>query len=270
MMMEHLSHIPEIPLPEKNEIVKPIPFERIIELNDIVFKYPGTEEPVIRNQSLEIRKNTTVGLVGPTGCGKTTLVDIILGLLRPEQGIITVDDLEVNDVNIRSWQANLGYVPQVIYLTDDTITANIAFGIDPKKIDIEAVKKAAEIANLSDFIERELPSGYDTVIGERGIRLSGGQRQRLGIARALYTDPSVLVMDEATSALDGITENAVMEAIENLTGTKTIIIIAHRLTTLVKADIIYMLEKGKIKDSGTYKKLLENNRYFQKMSRIEK
>ncbi len=270
MMMEHLSHIPEVPLPEKNEKILPIPFDNNIELNDILFSYPGTEEPVIKSQSFSIKKNTTIGLVGPTGCGKTTLVDILLGLLKPENGSLIVDDLKVDDQNMRSWQANLGYVPQVIYLTDDTITANIAFGVDPKKVKMEAVKKAAEIANLSEFIEKELAEGYDTKTGERGVRLSGGQRQRLGIARALYTDPEVLVMDEATSALDGITESAVMEAIENLTGTKTIILIAHRLTTLIKADVIYMLEKGVVKDSGTYNELMENNKYFKKMSRIEK
>ena len=270
MMMEHLSHIPEVPLPEKNEIIIPIPFNDKIELNNIVFTYPGTEEAVVKKQSFSIKKNSTIGLVGPTGCGKTTFVDILLGLLRPEEGSIIVDDLEVNDVNMRSWQANLGYVPQVIYLTDDTITANIAFGVDSEKVDMAAVKLAAKIANLADFIEKDLPEGYDTVIGERGIRLSGGQRQRLGIARALYTDPAVLVLDEATSALDGITESAVMEAIENLTGTKTIIIIAHRLTTLIKADVIYMLEKGRVKDSGTYNELMANNKYFQKMSRVEK
>ena len=270
MMMDHLSHVPEVPLPEKNEKIIPIPFNNSIELKDIKFTYPGTEDAVINKQSFNIVKNSTIGLVGPTGCGKTTLVDILLGLLRPEKGSIIVDGQEVNDVNMRSWQANLGYVPQVIYLTDDTITANIAFGVDSKKVDKDAVKKAAKIANLSDFIENDLPEGYDTRVGERGVRLSGGQRQRLGIARALYTDPEVLVMDEATSALDGITENAVMEAIENLTGTKTIILIAHRLTTLIKADVIYMLEKGVVKDSGTYKELMEKNKYFQKMSRIEK
>lgn len=270
MMMDHLSHVPEVPLPEKKEKVKPIPFENKIDLKNIIFTYPGTEESVIKDQSFSIIKNKTIGLVGPTGCGKTTLVDIILGLLRPGSGKIVVDKTEINDFNIRSWQVNLGYVPQVIYLTDDTITANIAFGVDIKNIDMDAVKKAAKIANLSGFIENELLDGYNTTVGERGVRLSGGQRQRLGIARALYTDPEVLVMDEATSALDGITESAVMEAIENLTGTKTIIIIAHRLTTLIKADVIYMMEKGKVKAQGTYKELMENNDFFQKMGRTDK
>lgn len=269
MMMDHLSHIPEIPLPEKHEKIIPIPFNESIHLKNLSFTYPGTDEAVIKNQNFIIKKNTTIGLVGPTGCGKTTLVDTLLGLLRPQQGDIVVDGICVDDSNIRSWQANLGYVPQVIYLTDDTITANIAFGVNPKNLDMEAVKKAATIANLSHFIETELPEGYNTKVGERGVRLSGGQRQRLGIARALYSNPEVLVMDEATSALDGITENAVMEAIENLTGTKTIILIAHRLTTLIKADVIYMFEKGEVKAQGTYSNLMENNEYFQKMSRVE-
>ena len=270
MMLEQLSHIPEVPLPEKKTEITKLSFEKDININGITFTYPKTDEPVIHNQSFIVKKNTTVGLVGPTGCGKTTLVDIILGLLRPEKGKILIDGIEVDNSNIRNWQANLGYVPQAIYLSDDTITANIAFGVDPKKINMEAVIKAARVANLSDFIENELPDGYNAKIGERGIRLSGGQRQRLGIARALYTDPSVLVMDEATSALDGITESIVMEAIEKLTGTKTIIIIAHRLTTLIKADVIYMMKKGMVTDSGTYKELLETNKHFQKMSRVEK
>ena len=179
------------------------------------------------------------------------------------------DTIKVDESNIRNWQANLGYVPQVIYLSDDTITANIAFGVHENRIDHEAVRHAARVANLAEFIENELPDGYNTTTGERGIRLSGGQRQRLGIARALYTDPSVLVMDEATSALDGITESVVMEAIEKLTGSKTIIIIAHRLTTLIKADVIYMLDKGRVIDHGTYNELMNSNKRFQKMGRVE-
>ena len=271
MMLDHLSHVPEVPIPEKSD-PEPLPlsFEKEILLKDIVFTYPKTEEPVIKNQTISIKKNTTVGLVGPTGCGKTTMVDILLGLLRPESGNIIVDGTVITNDNMRNWQANLGYVPQAIYLSDDTITANIAFGVDPKKIDQEAVRKAAQVANLADFIESELPDRYNTTIGERGVRLSGGQRQRLGIARALYTDPAVLVMDEATSALDGITEAVVMEAIEKLTGSKTIIIIAHRLTTLVKADVIYMIKKGKVISHGTFNELMESNEHFRKMSRIEK
>ena len=270
MMLEHLSHVPEVPLPEKKANILPLEFEKEIRLKKITFTYPKTDEPVIHCQSFNIKKNTTVGFVGPTGCGKTTLVDIILGLLRPEKGDISIDGTKIDDSNMRNWQANLGYVPQSIYLSDDTITSNIAFGVDEKKIDMDAVKRAAWVANLADFVENELPYGYNTTVGERGVRLSGGQRQRLGIARALYTDPSVLVMDEATSALDGITEGVVMEAIEKLTGTKTIIIIAHRLTTLIKADVIYMMKKGRVTDSGTYKELLETNKHFQKMSRVEK
>lgn len=271
MMLEHLSHVPEVPIPEKlSPDPVPLQFEKEIFLKDIIFSYPKTEQPVINNQSIKITKNTTIGIVGPTGCGKTTIVDILLGLLRPDKGQIIVDETEVTGQNMRNWQVNLGYVPQAIYLSDDTITANIAFGVDEKNVNHEAVRRAAQVANLSDFIEKELPDRYNTRIGERGIRLSGGQRQRLGIARALYTDPAVLVMDEATSALDGITEAIVMEAIEKLTGSKTIIIIAHRLTTLIQADVIYMMEKGKVTMQGTYSDLMEKSRHFRKMSRVEK
>ncbi|SIR05380.1 ABC-type bacteriocin/lantibiotic exporter, contains an N-terminal double-glycine peptidase domain [Alkalispirochaeta americana] len=248
--------------------VEPLPFTREISLENLSFTYPGASEGVIHNQSLTISRNTTIGLVGTTGCGKTTLVDIILGLLRPTEGRVCVDGVEVTEENLRTWQANLGYVPQSIYLTDGTITENIAFGIPPEHLDHQAVRRAAHIANLGHFIEEELPGGYDGTVGERGLRLSGGQRQRLGIARALYTNPDVLVMDEATSALDGMTESAIMEAIEELTGSKTIIIIAHRLATLRKADTIYLLDKGRIVARGSYEELLAENSAFQDMARV--
>ncbi|OHD26361.1 MAG: hypothetical protein A2Y38_00190 [Spirochaetes bacterium GWB1_59_5] len=249
--------------------VTPLPFKRDILLQGVRFAYPGTEAPVIKDQSLTIAHNTTVGIVGSTGCGKTTLVDIILGLLRPQEGGILVDGTTVTEANLREWQANLGYVAQSIYLCDDSVKANVAFGVPPKRIDMDAVRRAAEAANLARFIEDELPEGYDTSVKERGLRLSGGQKQRLGIARALYSDPSVLVLDEATSALDGVTESVIMEAIENLGGKKTIIIIAHRLTTLINADVIYMMDKGCIVAQGTYKELMETNEQFKKMGRVD-
>ncbi len=248
--------------------VTPLPFEREIRIESMSFAYPNTEEPVIPGLNLTIAKNTTVGLVGATGCGKTTTVDIVLGLLRPTSGEIYIDNTALTEDNLRAWQANLGYVPQSIYLSDDTVTRNIAFGIPDERIDHEAVRRAAEIANLGQFIENELPGAYNAQIGERGLRLSGGQRQRLGIARALYTDPSVLVMDEATSALDGMTEGAIMEAMDRLTGSKTIIIIAHRLATLKDADTIYMLDKGRIVAQGTYAGLMAGNEAFQQMARV--
>jgi ABC-type multidrug transport system fused ATPase/permease subunit len=176
--------------------------------------------------------------------------------------MLLIDGIPVKDGTIRNWQENIGYVPQNIYLSNDTIAANIAFGIKKSNINMNAVEHAGKLAQIHDFICEELKEGYDTTIGERGIRLSGGQRQRIGIARALYRDPSVLIMDEATSALDSHTERAVMEAIDTLQGTRTIILIAHRITTLKKCDVIYLIEKGRIVDSGTYNDLKERSKYF--------
>jgi ABC-type bacteriocin/lantibiotic exporter with double-glycine peptidase domain len=243
-----------------------IPFKRSLELNNIIFTYKGMDIPVIDKMTLSIKANTTVGFVGPTGCGKTTTIDIILGLLNPQTGKVLVDGVPVVKNNLRSWQNQLGYVPQQIYLLDDTIISNIAFGVPDDKIDMEAVIRAAGIANIQSFIENELPGGYKTVVGERGVRLSGGQRQRIGIARALYYDPAVLVFDEATSALDNITEAAVMDAIDNIMGTKTIIIIAHRLTTVKKCDAIYYMEKGKVIAQGTYDELIESSEEFRRVA----
>jgi ABC-type multidrug transport system fused ATPase/permease subunit len=241
-------------------------FENEIKLENIVFSYPNTNRDIVRDQSLVIKNNTSIALVGSTGCGKTTFIDIILGLLEAQSGAIYIDGVEINDTNRKSWQKNLGYVPQSIYLTDDTIRNNIAFGIDPKKIDNEAVIQAAKIANIHDFVADELSEGYNTIIGERGIRLSGGQRQRIGIARAVYHDPSVLILDEATSALDSLTENAIMDAIKNLSHKKTLIMIAHRITTVKGCDVIYLMEKGIIVDHGHYDDLYQRNVSFRKMA----
>jgi len=194
------------------------------------------------------------------------MVDIILGLLEPQGGRILVDDREVTGENIQSWRRCLGYVPQSIYLADDTISNNIAFGAAPEDVDQQAVIQAAEMANIHDFIENELQKGYDTVVGERGVRLSGGQRQRIGIARALYHNPPVLIMDEATSALDGLTEAAIMDAIHSLGHKKTIIMIAHRLTTVRECDEIFIMEKGEIRDKGRYEELIQRNEGFRRMA----
>ncbi len=209
-----------------------------------------------------------VGLVGSTGSGKTTLVDIILGLHIPKEGRMLIDDTPVAPANIRAWRRTIGYVPQDIYLSDDTVTRNIAFGIPDDRIDEEQVRRAARIAALDDFIPT-LPEQYGTVIGERGVRLSGGQRQRIGLARALYRSPEVLVLDEATSSLDGATEEAVLNAIRSASKAKTVIMIAHRLNTLKDCDVIYMLEKGRISSSGTYDGLLLENREFMRMAKVE-
>jgi ATP-binding cassette, subfamily B, bacterial PglK len=245
---------------------QPMPFRERLELCNVTFRYEGAAEPSLRKLSLVIEANTSIGLVGPTGCGKTTTVDLILGLLTPTEGEILADGMPITDRNLTSWQRNLGYVPQQIYISDDTIARNIAFGIPEEQIDMDAVRHAARIANLADFVETELPRGYDTEIGERGVRLSGGQRQRIGIARALYRDPAILVMDEATSALDGITEESVMEAVRTLSRQKTVILIAHRLTTVRECDVIYLLERGSIVAQGSYLELQQQSGWFRTAS----
>lgn len=215
-----------------------------IEIKKVTYRYPDGETNVIENASFTIPKGKTVAFIGASGAGKSTMADILLGLLPPQYGKIYADDLNVYQ-NLATWQKEIGYIPQSIYLSDDTIRNNVAFGIDEKEIDEEAVIKALRQAQLYDFVDT-LPAGLDTFVGDRGVRLSGGQRQRIGIARALYHDPEILVLDEATSALDNDTETAVMEAIERLHGEKTMIIIAHRLTTIKNADFIYEVGKGKV------------------------
>jgi ATP-binding cassette, subfamily B, bacterial PglK len=242
--------------------------EDAIEFDSIRFRYENTELPTISNLTLRINAGTTVGLVGPTGCGKTTTVDILLGLLAPEAGRLLVDGKHLVGDTMRRWQLNLGYVPQQIFLSDNTLARNIAFGISEDKVDMRAVERAARVANLHDFVANELPEGYNTVVGERGIRLSGGQRQRVGIARAVYHDPGVLVLDEATSALDSVTESAVMDAIHNLAHDKTIIVIAHRITTVRECDNIFMLEKGRLVEEGTYDELMESSEYFRALANV--
>ncbi len=241
-------------------------FHQSVELRDVSFTYPESGRPVLENLNLEVSANNVVALVGSTGSGKTTILDILLGLIRPTAGGIYVDGHKVTDVDTRAWQNNLGYVPQSIYLTDDTIQNNIALGIDQSEIDHARVKTAAELACLHDFIEQELPSGYHTVVGEFGVRLSGGQRQRIGIARALYRESKVLVLDEATSALDGITERAVMEGIAAAGSCKTVIIVAHRLQTIQHCDLIHVLDKGAVVASGTYEHLLRSCELFRVMA----
>ena len=238
-------------------------FNKSITLNNIHYHYPDTSRTALKDINLSIPIHTKVGLVGVTGSGKTTTVDIILGLLEPQQGTLEVDGKIIKKDNSRSLQRLIGYVPQNIYLADDTLAANIAFGTDTNDIDIDAVERAAKIANLDEFVVNELPLKYQTTVGERGVRLSGGQRQRIGIARALYHKPQVLILDEATSALDNLTERAVMNAVHNIQNPITIILIAHRLSTVKKCDKIFLLEGGKLKGQGTYKELLESNESFR-------
>ncbi len=217
------------------------PWQKIT-LCDVCFTYPNAPTPALTHLSLAIQRGETVGFVGPSGSGKSTLVDAVLGLLTPSAGTILVGNSDIQN-NLRGWQNQIGYVPQSIYLTDDSLRRNVAFGLADDKIDNTAVARAIRSAQLEEFV-CTLPEGLETVVGERGIRLSGGQRQRIGIARALYHDPSVLVLDEATSALDTATEQGVMEAITALHGTKTILIVAHRLSTVEHCDRLYRLECG--------------------------
>jgi len=245
---------------------EPLTFHNTLELFQVEFSYAKSGFPSVKDISLIMKANTTIALVGTTGCGKTTLADIILGLLLPQKGQILVDQISLNQTNLKSWQKKIGYVPQQIYLSDTTLAKNIAFGVEEKQIDMEAVKRSARIANISDFIEKELPEGYMTHTGERGVRLSGGQR--IGIARALYHNPELLVFDEATSALDNLTEEAVMEAIDRLMGTKTIILIAHRLSTVKKCDSIFYMEKGRIIARGNYEELLASCEPFRKSAQL--
>jgi ATP-binding cassette, subfamily B, bacterial PglK len=241
-----------------------LPLNKMISLKNIFYSYPNTSRTVLKNISFNIALKNTIGLVGATGSGKTTVVDIILGLLEAQKGTLEVDGQIINKQNCQSWQRSIGYVPQNIYLSDDTVSANIAFGQEPKNIDQEKIQKASKIANLHDFVMQELPNKYETTIGERGIRLSGGQRQRIGIARALYFNPNVLIFDEATSALDNLTEKHVMDAVNNLSKHKTIIMIAHRLSTVKKCDKIFLFEKGELKNEGTFDELININENFKK------
>ncbi len=241
--------------------------EKEIVLDNVSYRYPGADEYAVKDISLTIPKGHAVAFVGESGAGKTTLVDVILGLLEPESGAIYIDGKNTAN-NPRGWMKNIGYIQQSNYLMDEKIFRNIAFGIPDKQIDYDKLDRAIEAAQLRDLIER-LPKGIKTRVGERGVRLSGGQQQRIAIARALYNNPQVLVMDEATSALDNITEKFVIEAIERLRGDRTIIMIAHRLTTVRNCDMIYMLDNGKIIANGTYDELLETSSEFRKMSLVE-
>ena len=252
--------------PAHSAINEKIFFKENIVLEDIQYNYPNSIKTALNNINISIPVKTTIGLVGVTGCGKTTVIDLILGLLVPNRGYLKIDGKIIEQRNIRSWQKLLGYVPQQIFLIDDTVEANIALGVNPLDLDRAALKKAAKIANINDFIINELPLGYKTLIGEKGIRLSGGQRQRIGIARALYHNPEVLVFDEATSALDSLTEQSIMSSIQDLAKKITIIIVAHRLSTVKMCEKIYHLESGKVVSVGSYEDLMKQDVKFRKMA----
>ena len=250
----------------ERERMPAIPLTRQLELQGVRYSYPNTERSALRGLDMTIEANSTIGIVGGTGAGKTTVVDVMLGLLDPAAGTMTVDGQLITPDTRRAWQKTLGYVPQTIFLSDGTLAENIAFGLAPDQIDMEAVERAARIAALHDFIMTELPDGYATTVGERGVRLSGGQRQRVGIARALYHDPAMLILDEATSALDNLTERAVMDAVHRIAGKKTIVMIAHRLSTVRNCDRIFLLREGRVAASGRYDDLVRTDEEFRAMA----
>ena len=243
-------YVPDAP---KNET--PIVVDDDIRLKDVSYRYPNTEKMILDHADMTVPIGKSVGVVGPSGAGKSTAIDIFLGLLRPQEGRVECRDRDVMD-NYRSWLSHIGYIPQTIYLSDDSIRDNIAFGVPEEEIDDDRIWQVLKEAQMEEFVKK-LPDGLDTSTGDRGIRISGGERQRLGIARALYHNPDVLVFDEATSALDNATEKAVMEAIDSFHGKKTMLIIAHRLNTIENCDYIYKVENGKItleKDNSVDKK----------------
>jgi len=243
-----------------------IPHNKKLDLIDVSFKYQNSSNLILNNVSLSIKPNTIVGIVGLTGSGKTTLINLIMGLIEPTNGHIAVGGKVLDETNMPSWQKNIGYVPQDIFLIDDTIKNNIIFASysDDTDADFINVVDSAKIAGISDFID-SLPNGYDTMVGERGVRLSGGQIQRIGIARALYRSPTVIIFDEATSSLDGITEKILMETIQKIAHKKTVIMVAHRLTSVKRCDVIHLIENGVIAESGSYDKLITQDLSFKKM-----
>lgn len=244
----------------------PLTLSQAIILSQVNYGYPNAPDLALKGIELTIPAHSTVGFVGTTGSGKTTTVDVILGLLEPQKGNLIVDGQPITATNRRQWQQAIGYVSQHIYLANDSVAANIAFGVNAKNIDHQAVERAGKIANLHEFVVNDLPQGYATTVGERGVRLSGGQRQRIGIARALYRNPQVLILDEATSALDNLTEQTVMEAVNNLGHDITIILVAHRLSTVRHCDQIYLLEQGEVKAQGTFEELTQASERFRAMA----
>jgi len=268
-LLEDFHQTESIEEQSKVSTIGQLPIQHALVLDNVSFTYPQASRPAINNVNLEIPMGARVGFVGATGSGKTTMIDLILGLLTPSSGRLLVDGTPINQGNMRSWQSGLGYVPQHIYLADDTVASNIALGVPERKINQSAVEKAARLACIHDFIVHDMPQGYRTMVGERGVRLSGGQRQRIGVARALYRSPKVLLFDEATSALDNTTEKAVMQGIRALGRERTVIFVAHRLSTVRDCDMIYLFTSGTIAASGTYDELTDVSDEFHAMVRAE-
>lgn len=244
----------------------PLPFASQLELRDVTFAYPGSAVPALSQINLTARRGEMIGIVGPSGAGKSTIIDILCGLIPPDSGVVVADGFDIQK-DLRGWQALIGYVPQTVYLLDDTIRANITYGVPEAEIDDEAVRRALETAALRTFVDT-LPQGVNTEVGERGVALSGGQRQRIAIARALYRDAPILVLDEATSALDSATEREITDTLLNIYGQKTIIVIAHRLNTVKQADRIYLLQNGQVETSGTYDALAQSSATFRRIGAL--
>ncbi|MCK5529385.1 MAG: ATP-binding cassette domain-containing protein, partial [Kiritimatiellae bacterium] len=268
-----ITDIKELEELEKQRKKKELPVEKgdgfeSLELKKISYIYPATTINAIDDVSIEVKRGESIAFVGPTGCGKTTLVNIILGLLDPQSGTVVVNGRDISS-DITNWRTCLGYIPQSVFLIDDTIRANIAFGVSGEDVDEVKLQSIIDLACLTEFV-KEQPDGIDTVVGERGIRLSGGQRQRLGIARALYTEPEVLIMDEATSALDNKTESDVMQAIQNMKENRTLIMIAHRLSTVENCDKLYCLGDGAVKGSGSYSELTTSLPEFRALAMVSR
>lgn len=244
------------------------PFKQDLVLENIGFQYENMPQPVLQNLNLTIRKGEVVAFIGSTGSGKTTLIDLVVGLLTPTTGRIFLDGKALTKSNIHKWQDQIAYVPQEVFLFDDTVAHNIVIGCEEEDIDYERLKEVAKIADIYDFISEELTGGFAAEIGERGVRISGGQRQRLGLARALYQKPSVLILDEATSALDSITERGIIESLKKLPEELTVIIIAHRLSTVRHTNCIYLLQEGNIIERGDYDQLIESSEVFRTMVQL--
>ena len=244
----------------------PLGLKSTMTLEAVTYSYPQAKAPGVNSVNLTVNAGERIGIVGSSGAGKTTLADVVLGLLTPQSGHLFVDGVKVTPNNKRAWQKSVGYVPQDIFLTDASLSENIALGLHPSEIDAAKVEECARIARLHDFIVSELPEGYETMVGERGVRLSGGQRQRIGIARALYHDADLIVFDEATSALDNLTESEVMASIQALPGDKTILMIAHRLSTVEVCDRVIVMERGSITGVGSLDQLRQSNPAFRRMA----